>query len=71
MSSGITYKPGRQPSRSEQLLIRPLIGWKWSEEETVVIHHITEDTAHRLQLEIERRFESNGKTVCKFERILR
>lgn len=69
MSSGVTHRPGRQPTRSEQLLLNPLIDRTWVADEHVVIHHITEDTAHCLQLEIERRFQYNGKTFCKFERI--
>ena len=69
MSSGVIKKPGRQPTRSEQLLLNPLIERRWTADETVVIHHVTEDTAYRLQLEIERRFQYDGKTFCKFERI--
>lgn len=78
MPSGLIRKPGRAPTRSEQLLLAPLIEKKFPGcDETVVIHHITEDTTYRLQLEIERRIswvtagQSNPsiKTVCKFERI--
>lgn len=70
MSSGVIKRPGRAPTRSEQLLLVPIINDKFVHHgETVVIHHITEDTTYLLQLEIERRFKVSGKTVCKFERI--
>lgn len=78
MSSGVIRRPGRAPTRSEQLLLVPLIEKKYpGYDETVVIHHITEDTTYRLQLEIERRIswvnarlpEPSHTTVCKFERI--
>lgn len=79
MSSGIIRKPGRAPTRSEQLLLVPLVERKIGAQfdQTVVIHHITEDTMHRLQLEIERRVsrhmytEARSFTVtkCFFERI--
>lgn len=69
MSTGVIRKPGRAPSRGEQLLLNPLIEKKWSNDEVIVIHHITEDTTYRLQLEIERRFSYDGNTVCKFDRV--
>jgi hypothetical protein len=56
---------GRQAMRSEQLMLVSLIE-KRSEQEKVVIHHIT-DTPYRLQMEIERRCPVNGIT---FERII-
>lgn len=80
MSSGVIRRPGRAPTRSEQLLLTPLIALKHypAFEETVVIHHITEDTTYRLQLEIERRVSRTvlhnklgtvKQTKCFFERI--
>lgn len=79
MSSGVIKRPGRAPTRSEQLLLVPLIPLKYypAFDEVVVIHHITEDTTHRLQLEIERRVsrhmytEARSFTVtkCFFERV--
>ena len=56
-------RPGKQCTRSQQLLLTPLIVKQ--DNEVVVIHHVTEDTPHKLQLEIERRV--NGR--CFFERI--
>jgi hypothetical protein len=76
--TGMLRKPGRQASRSEQLLLTPLIKRKYPNDEVIIIHHITEDTPYRLQLEIERRFRdvaclSADKvawcTRCIFERI--
>ena len=79
MSSGVIKRPGRAPTRSEQLLLNPLIERKFPGYiETVVIHHITEDTTYRLQLEIERRISRTSwspdhgvstRTKCLFERI--
>lgn len=72
MSLGIIKQPGRAPTRSEKLLLTPLIQRKYypAYQEAVVIHHITEDTTHRLQLEIERRVGRDGcPTKCFFERI--
>jgi len=46
-------KPGRQPSRSEQLLLRGLIKKVYGPDVGVIVHHITEDTPHKLQLEVE------------------
>ena len=66
--------PGRQPSRSEQLLLQPLVKALFPRAEIVVIHHITEDSPRKLQLEVEYRYMEcklgeTGKNVCKFERI--
>lgn len=63
-------KPGRIPTRSEQLLFVPLVPLRFDGyDETVVIHHITEDTVFCLQLEIERRVSIIGETKCFFERV--
>lgn len=73
MSSGIIRPPGRAPTRSEQLLLAPLVERTFpGYDEVVVIHHITEDTAYRLQLEIERRVSrpyGDAGTKCFFERV--
>lgn len=61
-------KPGIQCSRMQQLLLKQihyLIPGNTSDD-VVIIHHITEDTGNKLQLEIERR-NSFGIT---FERIV-
>jgi len=58
-------KPGRQPTRSEQLQLTALLAEKYPYER-VIVHHITEDTPYRLQLEIER----GGLRHRKFERIV-
>jgi hypothetical protein len=55
-------KPGHQATRSQQLLLTPLI-FKRSEHEVIVIHHVTQDKPHVLQLEIERRCPFNGITM--------
>lgn len=57
--------PGHQATRSQQLLLTPLIE-KRSENEVIVIHHVTQDKPHVLQLEIERRCPLNG---IKMERL--
>ena len=59
---------GRQPTLLEQLVINnvDLIARR-SLNETIVIHHITTDTPHQLQLEIERRCPVNG---IAFQRLL-
>lgn len=46
-------KPGRQPSRIEQLLLQDLLLRDHEPGVGVVVHHITEDTPHKLQLEVE------------------
>lgn len=56
---------GHQAKRSEQLLFLSLIP-KRSDDEKIVIHHVT-DTFYKLQLEVERRCPVNG---IKFERIV-
>lgn len=70
MPSGVIKRPGRQPTRSEQLLLVPIIQNTFNfSGESIVIHHITEDDTYRLQLEIERRIPMCGGTVCTFHRI--
>ena len=60
--------PGRQPTKLEQLVIRNSgILEKRSNLEVIVVHHITRDEPHFLQLEIERRCPANG---IKFERLV-
>lgn len=58
-------QPGHQATRSQQLLLTPLIT-KRSADEVIVIHHITQDKPHVTQLEIERRCPKNG---IKMERL--
>lgn len=57
--------PGAQATRSQQLLLASLIPRR-SEQETIVIHHLTQDTPYRLQMEVERRCPTHG---IRFERI--
>jgi len=60
--------PGRQPSRSEVLLLTPLIKKPVGlYDEIIIIHHISEDTNKKLQLEVERRCPVRG---ISFERII-
>ena len=48
-------KPGRQTSKSEKLtkyylqFVPPVF-----EGEKITVHHVTEDSGHRMQLEVER-----------------
>ena len=58
--------PGKQATRSQQLILAQLIT-KREPNEVIVIHHITCDTPHRLQLEVERRSQFCG---IAFERIV-
>ncbi len=59
--------PGAQATRSQQILLAPLFE---SEHERVIIHHVTEDSSHRLQLEIERHVNVYGKKSITFERVV-
>lgn len=59
------YFPGHQATRSQQLLLAPLIR-KRSPDERIVIHHVTQDTPHVLRLEVERQCPVHG---MKFERL--
>jgi hypothetical protein len=58
-------RPGRQPTYSERRLFTSWI-LKKHPKEKIIIHHVTEDSVHRLQLEIERR----GPTKITFERLI-
>jgi hypothetical protein len=58
--------PGAQATRSQQLLLAPLIPRR-SSEEVIIIHHVTADTPYWLQLEIERRCPTHG---VGFDRIV-
>lgn len=66
-------KPGRQPNRSEQLLLQDLVkkacGRDNDNAVSVIVHHITEDTPHKLQLEVEWQIKNYSSTVLSFERI--
>ena len=57
-------RPGKQCTRSQQLLLSSLV--EAQDNEVIIIHHVTEDTPRKLQLEIERRL--NGR--CSFERVV-
>jgi hypothetical protein len=60
--------PGRQPTRAEQLFGNfACLVTKRSPEEVIIVHHVTEDTPKRLQMEVERRCPKHG---LKFERIV-
>ena len=50
---GIIKNPGRQATKMEQILLVPTVMEKLGNKDRVVIHHITEDTAYKLQLEVE------------------
>lgn len=59
---------GRQPTLLEQMVINNVgLFARRSLNETVVIHHISVDEPHQLQLEVERRCPVNGIT---FQRLL-
>jgi hypothetical protein len=58
-------RPGRQPTYSERRLFTSWVE-KIHPDEKTIIHHVTEDMVHRLQLEIERR-SPDGIT---FERLV-
>ena len=66
-------KPGRQPTRSEQLLLQDLVMRKVRNKNQfltkVIVHHITEDTPNRLQLEVEWQSQVYDKKVIRFERL--
>lgn len=47
----LVNKPGRRPTKLEVMVIRQLL----EKDETFIIHHISESTHERLQLEIEDR----------------
>ena len=57
-------RPGRKPERSMALLLDRFV--RRSTDETIIIHHVTEDTPKRLQLEVERRTPRG----ISFERIV-
>lgn len=72
MSTGVIKKPGRAPTRSEQLLFSRLLQRYSDCDETIIVHHITEDTNCHLQLEVERRWKTlpyDPLSHCCFERI--
>lgn len=46
-------KPGRQATKSEQLVYKLILS-----DQSAIVHHITEDTPYRVQLEVEYRTES-------------
>ncbi len=58
--------PGKQATRSQQLLLTPLVV-KREPNEVIVIHHVTQDTPYRLQVEVERQSKTLG---VAFERIV-
>jgi len=58
-------KPGRQPTKMEQMLLTANLAKRYPNE-TLIIHHISEDTKGCLQLEVELR----GDSGIKFERII-
>jgi hypothetical protein len=61
-------KPGQRPTRSQKLLLAQLVEQKTNEE--IVVHHISEDTWFRLQLEIERRYYLDSNMISvEFERV--
>ena len=49
----VVRKPGRQASRMEQILLSPVILDVLGFGDRVVLHHITENTAYKLQVEVE------------------
>jgi hypothetical protein len=59
--------PGRQPTRSQQLArhYESLVPARFRDEVTIV-HHVTEDTPKRLQVEVERRYPGG----ITFERVV-
>lgn len=60
-------KPGRKPSRLEQIILTDILKSRMDSRIcTIVIHHITEDSPDRLQLEVEKRYEK----YRTFERIV-
>jgi hypothetical protein len=66
----IINHPGSPVAKSHQQLYAGIVP-KRHVDEQVIVHHVTEDTPYRLQLEIERRFRTNaGQTICSFERYI-
>lgn len=66
--------PGRAPTRLEQIQLSEMLKGKTGLGifEEVIVHHITENTPYKLQLEVERRFTTyfrNKHTCIKFERL--
>lgn len=53
MALGFIKRPGRQASLIEQIVLADVVNKKLGKKDKVVIHHITENTPYRLQLEVE------------------
>lgn len=49
----VVKSPGRQATRMEQILLSPVVIEKLGFGDRVIIHHITTNTAYKLQLEVE------------------
>lgn len=49
----IVKSPGRQATRMEQILLSPLVIENIGSGDRAIIHHITTNTAYKLQLEVE------------------
>lgn len=76
MVNGLIHPPGRAPTKLEQLLIEDMLerrGYVFNGVgRRTIVHHITENTPHRLQLEVETREKHAGMqlTECRFRRIV-
>lgn len=63
-------RPGRSPTYVEQWLLSDFLSDKLRlGPEQVIVHHISENTPHRVQLEIElRKKDVHNRTKCRFVR---
>lgn len=58
-------QPGRMTSKSEQLTkyyLQFVPEKYWGEK--IIVHHVTEDSGHRMQLEVERRVKGKFYFEC-------
>ncbi len=62
------HKSNYRPNRSQQLSLRSIVPQHWRNE-TIVVHHVLEDTPNRLYVQIERRHTYGQNTDITFERI--
>lgn len=60
--------PGYQATRSQQLMFTQLL--QKVPGEVVIIHHVSEDSPTRLQLEVERRTPYEFGWKISFERVV-
>jgi hypothetical protein len=71
----IIRPPGSPVARSHQAFYTALVPkTPGAIDEVIIVHHVTEDSPYRLQLEVERRYRRPEGRLCyytiKFERLV-